>query len=125
MTTDALLHGTDRPRSLLERSLLSFCSSMIARLDETRLWRAAKEAAYYVNPSLQALARMSTGLPLPCGQWTRVAGNEVPAAVAEHIARRRFPAMSKRTLYVFSLQTELDVQDFERCFGLRQRSPER
>jgi len=124
MTAAALLDGVVRPRSLLERSLVSFCSSMIGWLDETRLWRAAREAAYYVNPSVQTLARMSNGVRLPCVQWTRVAGDEVPPAVAEHIVRRRFPAMSERTLYVFSLQTELDVQDFERCFGLRQRSAE-
>ena len=61
---------------------------------------------------------MSDGVRLPSGDWTRVAGSDVPRSQAENIVRRLFPGLSDRTLYVFTLQTDLDVDDFERCFGL-------
>jgi hypothetical protein len=76
------------------------------------------ETAYYVNPAVQALARMSGGVRLPAGQWTRVAGDEIATSQAERIVRRQFPGLSAATLYVFTMHTDLDVEDFERCFGL-------
>jgi hypothetical protein len=148
MTTHALLNEIVRAGSV-ERSLGSFCVSLVTRLSESRLWRAAmgnsplaptktrernaadggarvaSETAYYANPAVQAMARMSAGVRLPSGKWMRVAGSDVPMGQAENIVRRLFPTMRERTLYVFTLHTDLDVDDFERCFGLSQRSLDR
>lgn len=108
-------------------SVISSCVSVFARLSEFRVFGAlASESlsastigtAYYVNPGVQALACMSDGVRLPSGDWTRVGGNDVPRSQAENIVRRLFPALRNRTLYLFTLQTDLDVDDFERCFGL-------
>jgi hypothetical protein len=78
----------------------------------------ASETAYYVNPTVQALARVSGGVRLPSGQWIRVAGSEVPPWQVVNVVLWLFPTWSDTTLHVFTLDTDLDVEDFEHCFGL-------
>lgn len=120
------LAAIERAGSASRRSLIWLSALAMERLDEllsrASTAKTAEETAYYVNPAMQALARMSDGVRLPSGEWTRVAGDEVATSQAERIVRRRFPGLSAATLYVFTLHTDLDVDDFERCFGLAQPS---
>jgi len=124
---DLLLHRRMTLDALSQNPLISSCLSLLARFGEARrlgalagesLSGSTPETGYYVNPKVQALACMSDGVRLPSGDWTRVAGTEVPRSQAESLVRRLFPSLIDRTLYVFTLQTDLDVDDFERCFGL-------
>lgn len=120
-TIRSALAAIARARSASHRSLI-WLSLLGAGRVRDLLARAAagttSETAYYVNPAVQTLARMSGGVRLPSGHWTRVAGEEVAPSQAESIVRRLFPTLSAATLYVFTLHTDLDVDDFERCFGL-------
>lgn len=122
----AVIAAIARAGSASRRSLIRLSLPVVERLGDflsrTSTAGSASETAYYVNPTVQALARMSGGVRLPSGQWTRVAGNEVATSQAERIVRRLFPSLSAATLYVFTLHTDLDVDDFERSFGLSQPS---
>jgi len=98
--------------------MLSRLWSAIARFGKRGV-QQAKDGAYYLNLSVPAVARIADGIRPPAGRWIRVAGAEARPDEAQEIARKRFPVLADATLYVFTLGTGHDVEDFERCFGAR------
>jgi hypothetical protein len=83
-----------------------------------RKQRTASEPGYYLNPTLQVLARVSGGVRLPSAQWVRVAGDHVAPRQAEWVVRGLFPRLRDSTLYIFSLYSALDLENLEHCFRL-------
>ncbi len=82
------------------------------------MFRFSGETAYYLNAALPQLALIAKGVRLPAGKWIRIAGERIPAALADELVRDLFPRLRRRLVPFVVLLTNFDVEEFERARGV-------
>lgn len=74
---------------------------------------AAPQTAYYLNPTIPAVALIAQGVRFPVGNWRWVASDTAQAWHVEEMLAEIFPAL-KGALIFATLATDFDVEEFER-----------